>query len=235
MSESAPAPVCLLLPGTDGTGVFFADLAQHLKSYAEVRILTYPRDQPLDYDSLCQYLRPQLPTDAEYILIAESFAGPLAILLAHTAQKKPSKIILAASFFKAPWAFPPLILRLVSSAVGAIRPPEWLIQRLLLSPRNRHLSKQIAETITLIEPVVLKSRLNAALTCNLTPIVKMLDSPILYIRGQHDRLIPKACAEAFVLINPNVTVTVIDAAHFVFQDNVAALTANIIIPFLKAG
>ena len=88
----------ILLPGLDGTGDLFAPL---LKRIAAMQVaadepefiahaLHYPTDQQLGFQALHEmveyYLATQLPADARYVLLGESFSGPVAVAVAHAAQ-----------------------------------------------------------------------------------------------------------------------------------------------------
>ena len=233
MPESATKPLCLLLPGTDGTGLFYTGLAEALRPHVEVRILNYPQDQSLGYAELCRHLQPELPADRDYILIAESFAGPLAILLAEAAAHKPSALILAATFATSPWPVSARFFRALLPMTDWLSPPTWLIRVLLLGPGTRPMTQDILESIQKLGSDVLKSRLNAALTCDVSEALKKLDLPILYLRGRHDRLIPRTCGERILKLNPRTTIQTIEAPHFVFQEDPASLVADVLLPFIR--
>ena len=74
----------LLFPGFDGTGQFFEDFVQKLPPHQSFQILKYPEDTALSYDGLVDHFLPQLPKD-DFVLLGESFGGPLCIKLASEA------------------------------------------------------------------------------------------------------------------------------------------------------
>jgi sigma-B regulation protein RsbQ len=233
MPESTSKPLCLLLPGMDGTGTFYTGLAEGLRHRFEVRILNYPKDQQLDYAGLCRHIWPELPADRDYVLIAESFAGPLSILLADAAVRKPLALILAATFAINPWPVSGPLLRILALLTDSLSPPLFLIQALLLGPETRGMAKDILTYIQKLGPQVLKSRLNSVLTCDVSRQLKELDLPILYLNGQNDRLIPPACGKKIAQLNPRVSIINIDAPHFVFQETPSMLIADILLPFIE--
>ena len=77
-----PIPTIVLLPGMDGTGELFGSFRRALGSSVKVLVVTYPLDQPLDYLDLEQLVRAKLPRDEPFILLGESFSGPVAISIA---------------------------------------------------------------------------------------------------------------------------------------------------------
>ena len=77
----------VLLPGLDGTGEQFAPLLRELPSTIAPVTVRYPVDRALGYEELLPLALEQLPADCPFVLVGESFSGPLAIRLA--AQRPP--------------------------------------------------------------------------------------------------------------------------------------------------
>ncbi|MFA5258386.1 MAG: hypothetical protein WC360_09565, partial [Opitutales bacterium] len=78
-------PALILLPGLDGTGRLFSDFVAALGPEADVVVVSYPTDQCLSYHELVAFVRPFLPRDRPYVILAESFSGPIGIALAASA------------------------------------------------------------------------------------------------------------------------------------------------------
>jgi pimeloyl-[acyl-carrier protein] methyl ester esterase len=72
----------VLLPGMDGTGAMFAGFASSPEEEHRPIIVSYPEDQPLGYRDLEALARTFVPTNEPFILLGESFSGPIAISLA---------------------------------------------------------------------------------------------------------------------------------------------------------
>ena len=75
----------VLLPGLDGTGALFRRFARALPEGLTSQAVHYPAHDPADYDDLLPRVRLQLP-QAPFVLLGESFSGPLAIRLAAERQ-----------------------------------------------------------------------------------------------------------------------------------------------------
>ena len=71
----------ILLPGMDGVGLF-SQFIEALGPDQDYLVLSYPTNLPLSYDQLTTLVRESLQDETDYILIAESFSGPIAIRLA---------------------------------------------------------------------------------------------------------------------------------------------------------
>src|ERR1700677_3088878 len=75
------APVLVLLPGLDGTGILSRQFVDAIGESVETQIIAYPTDQPLGYAELEKLVREALPRDRPYVVLGESFSGPVAIRL----------------------------------------------------------------------------------------------------------------------------------------------------------
>ena len=89
----------VLLPGLDGTGSLFAPLLANLPETLVPVVVKYPPDQVLYYEQLFPYIREVMPWNESYILLAESFSGPLAIKFAAEQPENIHALVLASAFF----------------------------------------------------------------------------------------------------------------------------------------
>src|SRR5436309_344825 len=92
----------VLLPGMHGTGELFAEFTAALGSEHEAIAVSYPQDRPLDYAQLESIVRSRLPADRPFVILGESFSGPIAISIAASAPRGLRGIILCVSFAKNP-------------------------------------------------------------------------------------------------------------------------------------
>ncbi|MGI9227160.1 MAG: alpha/beta fold hydrolase, partial [Gammaproteobacteria bacterium] len=86
-------PTLVLLPGFDGTGRLFSPIHKELFDCVNTIVLSYPNDKPMTYSDLCHYLKDELP-NSPYVILGESFGGPLAMLLSKYADENLKGIIL---------------------------------------------------------------------------------------------------------------------------------------------
>ena len=68
----------VLLPGLDGTGELFKPFIDSLPPGIEPILVSYPPKEKLGYGELSDYVMSRLPKDEEYLLVGESFSGPIA-------------------------------------------------------------------------------------------------------------------------------------------------------------
>src|SRR5262249_47392049 len=105
VSGSDRMATLVLLPGMHGSGELFADFVAALGAEHEAIAITYPKDQPLGYARLESIVRSELPSDRSYVLLGESFSGPIALSIAASAPCRLRGLILCGSFAKNPMPF----------------------------------------------------------------------------------------------------------------------------------
>lgn len=207
----------VLLPGMDGTGMLFEPLVATLGQRVTTRVVSYPTDRDLGYEELEKIARDALPEEGPFILLGESFSGPVAVSLAAVAGPGLKGLILCCSFVRSP------------RRVGA-----WLKKRLLFPPpsflpqaaidyfllgrfRNPALSASIRSAISRVSPHVLRRRLKAVLEVDVADKLKSTEVPILYLRATRDRLVPPPASVLVKRLAPQTDVVEIEAPHCLLQ------------------
>lgn len=207
--------ICLL-PGLDGTGLLYRRLQAELQDDFETSVLTYDVDDG-SYADLAKKLMPRLPRDRPFVLVGESFAGPLAILLAARRPPGLQVVVLAASFARTPVRGGRNMAALMGH-LPLLRPPRFLLERLLVGDdRDEYLAKQLEDALAAVRLTTLKARVLAALRCDVGAELASLDVPLLYLVAKRDRLIPRAAGDWVVKMYANTECAYLDAPHFVFQ------------------
>jgi pimeloyl-[acyl-carrier protein] methyl ester esterase len=112
----------VLLPGLDGTGDLFQPLLRELPDELEPIVVSYPVHKFLDYSALRDLALQHVPAGRPFVLLGESFSGPVAVLAAAARPEGLLGVILCASFVSAPrprakFALP--LLRLLSLHLAA--------------------------------------------------------------------------------------------------------------------
>src|SRR4051812_43266913 len=92
----------VLLPGLDGTGTLFGPVLDHLPPDLRPLVVTYPTEEPLGYEQLLAHVLERLPTSAPFVLLGESFSGPLALMASSRSPVGLRGVILCASFVRNP-------------------------------------------------------------------------------------------------------------------------------------
>jgi len=100
----------VILPGLDGTGTLHDDFVRALgDTFERVEIVAYPPQAPLDYVTLEALVRARLPADRPFVLLGESFSGPIALAIAaHPPSPRLIGVVLTTTFatFTMSWLTP---------------------------------------------------------------------------------------------------------------------------------
>src|SRR5262245_51525411 len=96
--NSRASRVLVLLPGIDGTDVFFRPLIAQLPRWIRPVVISYPQDPSTSYTELVELVRRATYGIPDMCILASSFAGPLAVMLAAAEPRRVRGLILCASF-----------------------------------------------------------------------------------------------------------------------------------------
>jgi pimeloyl-ACP methyl ester carboxylesterase len=213
-------PTLVLLPGMDGTGDLFAPLIEALGPDVASITVRYP-DQPLDFVAHEAIARAALPSTKPFVLLGESFSGPIAISIAAQAPSGLRGYILCCSFVRSPRP----VLRLLRPLLTLVPPqrlPEVIATHFLLgrfaSPRLRQMH---AQTLRRVSPRVLAARLGAVASVDVQSKLRRVPLPGLYLRATEDRLVPNSAATLFARLSSNARVVDIEGPHFLLQSRPA--------------
>jgi pimeloyl-ACP methyl ester carboxylesterase len=119
--STAPATL-VLLPGLDGTEVFFRPLVASLPSWVKPVIVTYPTTGANGYADLLPLVEAAVASIENCYILGWSFSGPLALMLAAKEPRRTQGVILSASFIR-----PPLPNHKMWSRAGRFLPSEGLL------------------------------------------------------------------------------------------------------------
>lgn len=213
---------CLVLPGMDGTGAPLDDFIAAMAPRFDTRVIAYPRDRKLGYAELAAFVHPQLPTDGPYLLLGESFSGPVAIALASQRPPRLAGLVLCASFARAPrppWSpWSAAVLPHWATHWPLSRIPDRLIAHMMLGRwSDAHWRARIRATLNAVQPTVLAHRLDAVRTIDATAALSEIDLPMLYLRATRDRLVGRDSLSAIRQVRPQTSCIEIDAPHFMLQ------------------
>jgi pimeloyl-[acyl-carrier protein] methyl ester esterase len=208
----------VLLPGLDGTGEQFEPLLSEPCRSVEPRVVCYPRDRALDYDALLLLVREQLPVEP-FVLLGESFSGPLAIRLA--AEKPPGlrALVLVASFHRrpvSPWLAG--LRPLVRDVVFAVPPPSLVVRRLLAgADAPDAIVESFRASARSVRADVLAGRVRAALDVDVSARLAEIEVPITYLAAEDDALVRRAIPDELRAIVPSLEVQRLRAPHLLLQ------------------
>jgi pimeloyl-ACP methyl ester carboxylesterase len=207
----------LILPGLDGTSTLHGEIAAELHAMGlGCRSISYPADRALDYSELASLVTSQLPRDRPYVLLGESFSGPVAILVAAAGPKGLVGLVLSTTFARAPlpllgWSAP--LTRLAPAYL-----PAPLISWFLLGRwSSRALIERIQAALRAVSPSVLRARAATSMGADVSGHLAAISVPTLVLRARHDRLLLLVPRSALADQLRNATHVDLDGPHLLLQ------------------
>jgi pimeloyl-[acyl-carrier protein] methyl ester esterase len=223
----------VLLPGMDGSGELFRGLEAVLPEGLETETLWYPADRYMNYGELAGTLRGAIPVDEPFVLVAESYAAPLAILIASLEPPNLRGIVLSAGFVTSPlrglrrtlvWDLVPLLSHVTMPG---------LVARYLMVGQEapKALVELVTGTVSWVTPKVLSARVREMLNTDARAELAQVKVPVLYLQPTKDRLVDPACLGEMQAVKPGRTV-MIESPHLLLQCE-AKVAAEVIAGFVK--
>ena len=210
----------VLLPGLDGTGICFDPFLQALektKTFKEVNVIRYRHDCVQTYAELELEVRSQLPQSEEFVLLGESFSGPVALSIAAAPPRNLRGVILVASFASnpRPWLS---WLRFALPFISIKLTPDVLINFALLGKSDTPaLRSLLNNAIKVLSVKVFQTRLREVMDVDYLARAGQIALPCLYLRANRDRLVPKQASDTLIAGLREVRSFDIDAPHFLLQ------------------
>lgn len=196
----------LLLPGLDGTGELFAPFVERAPAGVTVEAARLPA-QLIEYPALADWAAGALRLDEQTVLVAESFAGPLAILVA--ARVRLAAVALVNTWIVSPyartwnWLIRPWAFR--------VPPPKRVLRaRMLGDTASDALVTRARDVVASVPPAVMAGRLRAMLSADVrreAAEVSRGGTPLVVLHGDGDGLVPRRSVthvEEAVPVRPTV-------------------------------
>jgi pimeloyl-ACP methyl ester carboxylesterase len=207
----------VLLPGMDGTGELFENLLVALSPEIKTVVVRYPSSTMLSYEELTELASMQIPKNTPYVLLGESFSGPIAIALAARPTEQLKGVILCCTFAVNP--------RPLLSKWGIFLPPLAItdkllrvIAKLLMSGfKNEKVYAQLKATLPKVSPETMRARLDAVIGVNYLAELAKINVPILYLKAKKDHLVPASASKTIAKFAKNVSVVELEAPHLLLQ------------------
>jgi len=174
-------------------------------------------DRSAGYIADLQIVRQHLPKSEPYVLVAESYSGPIGISIAATRPPGLVGLVLSTTFLNCPRPYLGQ-LRLLLRVLPPIRVPAAPFVPLLLNgrstPEARHLLRMV---LNLASPKAMLSRLNDVATVNVAAEAHSIEVPTLYLRAKADRVVPASAGDTVKRHIPHATITELAGPHLLLQ------------------
>jgi pimeloyl-ACP methyl ester carboxylesterase len=205
----------LLLPGLDGTGLIFEPLLTYLPEEIDAQIVRYPANRVMSFQEHIAFARKQFPKKKPFVLLAESFSGPIGLQLLAEPPGNLVGVILVATFARHPSPF------LVDA--GRYLPQKLLLNLFSKTPLGRFFclggasadaAEILREALQSVKLSVLSNRLKILAELP-PPPDKTFSGPCLYLQASRDRLVPSRAVDQLQRHLPQLQVEQIAGPHII--------------------
>ena len=209
----------LLLPGLDGTEIFFQPLLRALPESVHPVVVRYRTTGERGYGELLDVIRRATDGIPEYFVLGWSFSGPLALMLAVAEPERGRGVILSATFVRPPhswlrWTGFALVGPVVWSWRVLRRLPLWLVR-----PRSDPWRSATAQTWNRIPAGVLARRLRMIAGVDARLALRACRAPVLHLASSHDAVVPRHNVDEIRFERPSVQVAMIEGRHLAMYTN----------------
>ncbi len=216
----------LLLPGLDGTGELFTPFIKALDE-TDCEVIRYPPDRAMSYADHEAYVHERLPSDQPFVLLGESFSGPVAISIAARSPANLLGVILCCSFVSNPLpVFGPLG-RLIGVAPAVKLPARLFAPWLYGGHATPELRRAHVRAMSTVAASTLRARVAAVLAVDYRERLRRVAVPMLYLQARKDRLIPRSALQSIQRIRGDVQVSGVDGPHFLLQTRAQECAVNV--------
>lgn len=207
----------VVLPGLDGDAASRAVFLDHLRLIGPTEFVTYPLDRVERYADAQSLVEPSLPKNDDFILIAESFSGPVACSIAGNRPAGLRGLVLVASFARYPWSW----LRPLVNVVRVLPSGPALDSVLRMFLVGKHATPEQLEVlrsrVRQLPPATIRARLRAVLSTDTLPTLVNARIPTLLLQATNDRLVPNSAAQLIVDRLPATAIHRIEGPHALMQ------------------
>lgn len=205
----------IILPGLHGSEELSDYFVAKSPSYFDTRCLSLPDEKFTNYTQLADRLSPNIQGQGSSIIIAESFSGPLGILLAQRHPRVVKHLVLVATFATSP--LPPFARFLPWSILFRI-PLSRIISRTLIG-KHQDLHQGLRIAVGTQSKTTLANRISILSQVNVLQELSNLKCPITYLSANSDRLVSRVHGEEIARANPLVDIINIEGPHLLLQAN----------------
>ncbi len=216
-THAGALPALVLLPGLDGTGTLFQPLQAALGPAVDTIVVRYPGDATLGYSELQRVAHAALPADRPFMLLGESFSGPIAIRLAASNPPGLRGLILAVSFASNPHPLLGWMRRLMPASSRSSARNGMRYFMMLGRERPPALMPLIDQSQAALDGGVIRKRVVEMLGVEARADLARVAVPVLSLRARRDRLVPAANGRVIRAVARDVREVEIDGPHMLLQ------------------
>jgi len=206
----------VLLPGLNGTVGLFDPLLSVATNEYELVVISYPTHQVKSYEELTEYVLEEIGSiKGRFVVVGESFSGPIAILLSAKNINGLIGTILVATFASAPYFT--FAKYLPWTLIFKLAKIVYWVRIKLNDTKKASILKAASIELQKVSPVVLAARTKEALTIDVSRELQKSRVPVVYFSAKHDVVVPKWNLKKILEIKQDIKVEIFNTNHFLLQ------------------
>ena len=203
----------VMLPGFDGTGLVFDPLLKHLSAGIEAQVVRYPADRVMSFQEHVNFARKQLPRKKPFVLLAESFSGPIGLQILSDPPDNLKGVLLVATFARHPTPF--------FLDAGLYLPQKLILNLFTKTFLGRFfcLGGAPSEAVDIFQNAlkgvklsVLSNRLKILAELPPPPAISF-SGPCLYLQAKNDRMVPERATAPLQQSLPQLQIKQLPGPH----------------------
>lgn len=210
----------VLLPGMNGSGQLHDAFIAAMAPRFQVESVTYPADRFLDDRQLQAFVAERLRCDAPFLLIGESFSGPIAIRIAVSRPSGLAGLVLCATFAASPRPWLGHLRPLLALPLP-VPPARMLMPAMMGRWTTQDWTRRAQAALAALPAAVARARLGEVLRVDATADLTHIRVPTLYLQASHDRLVPRRCRHEIHVRMPHARRARLRGSHFLLQHHPA--------------
>ncbi len=206
----------VLLPGLNGTTGLFDSLIELNEGVFEILAISYPTEKEKSYSELTKIVLKALESvKGRFILVGESFSGPVALFVSSAKPVGMVGVVLVATFIRPPNL---RIGRFLPWRIGfSLTKPLYSLRLAFSKNTNKTLIAKISVEMQKVSPRVLAARIKDIFSVDASEALIKCPVPVAYFRGRKDFVVPKKNLKEILSARPDVIVVEFDEQHFLLQ------------------
>jgi len=207
----------VLLPGLHGSGRLFEPFIDALNSTYDVSTIELPSGDNQSYEFITEHVRQRLPQNDEFILLAESFSGPIAYKLLLEEVSGIISVVFVATFLTRPSVLTTLASTFLPGFVFRRSfATDLAVKALIIGPdAGADLTAAFWAACEEAGFGVIKKRLKSVASLS-SPIHK-ISKPCHYLQAERDFLVPGHNYLVFQKHFENIKLYRINGPHLILQ------------------
>jgi len=203
----------VLLPGLHGSTALFDAFIALAPPWARCMPLALPTVGGQTFDDLSDVILPEVRPLEGFVLLGESFSGPIAARLSARLAQKVALLVLCNPVVEMSVRVPEGILASIAASAWM---PAWGAS-MALSGGDMVVARAALDAVRALPKGILAQRLNAVYSASEEDLASHLEPPLLTILGTSDNVVSLARSRAFFSRVPEGVIAEIEGPHLIVQ------------------